>query len=444
MFGRKFTLLLGLITLFGAAGMACQTGAAGGAYGSGPKVMNKLFLEPQMSWPVQWDKVQGKPGYFWVCGQNSGFVSVWDDTTFEKVAHIDFWGYEKEQMQKEGKTIDEKTEDWIQKNIRPHHGWVAPDAKYFYVSNNSKKSDRFWVVDAKTFKIVKHFNTGGMGPLHGAFSPTEDLAIWGNVQDKKKGVITFIDTKKHEVIGVVKTTGVQTRDINFTHDGKTVFVGNQGWNKDKGIKGSIDVFDVKSRKMIKSITGAQGLKGMSMSKDGKTIVAAGRRVGKVYIIDVEKQAIRAIVDTGGNPSNISFHPTEPKFYVGLYKDKKTGIGNEYVVIDLATGSIITRIKGGNQANALYFPPGNPNVGFGANEKDTFISVIDTKNDKLIGEIETPLGSHNIRFRPDGKIGFATCKRSNEAVFFDVDKMEVLTVVEVGFGNNGVRWVPKVQ
>lgn len=443
MFNRKTTVFLAVIAILSGSLVACQT-TGGSAYGSGPKVQNKLHLEPQMSWPMEWDKVKGKPGYFWVCGQNSGFVTVWDDTTFEKVAHIDFWGYEKEQMRKEGKTIDKKTEDWIQKNIRPHHVWVVPGGKYIYVSNNAKKSDDFWVVDAKTFKITAHFNTGGMGPLHGAFSPTEDLAVWGNVKDKKKGVITFIDTKNHKVLDVVKTTGVQTRDINFTHDGKTVFVANQGWDKKKGILGSIDVFDVKSRKLIKSITDAHGLKGMGMSPDGKTIVALGRRVGKVYFIDVAKQAIRATTTIGGQPSNVAFHPTEPKIYVGTYKDKKTGVGNEFVVLDLNTAKVITRIKGGKQANTIYFPPGNPNIAFGANEKDTFLSVIDTKNDKLIGEIETPLGTHNVRFRQDGKVGFATCKRSNEAVFFDVDKQEVIKTVEVGFGNNGIRWAPKVN
>lgn len=426
---------MGLIAFLG----TFTTGITASHASDSPKIMNKLFLEPQMSWPVQWDKVQGKAGNFWVCGQNSGIVTVWDDTTFEKVAHIDFWGYETDLMKKAGKAIDLDTEDWIQKNIRPHHGWLAPGAKYFYVSNNSKKSDLFWVVDTKTFKIVARFHTGGMGPLHGAFSPTEDLAIWGNVQDKKKGVITFIDTKEHKVIATVPTTGVQTRDINITHDGKRVFVVNQGWDKKKGIKGSIDVFDIKTRKMIATIKEAQGLKGMAMSKDGKTIVAAGRRVGKVFIIDVDSMKLRATIDVGGEPSNVGFHPTKGnKVYVGLYKD------DEYVVIDLDTNTVTARIEGGSQANALYWPVGRSDIAFGANEKDTFISVIDTNNDKVIKEIETPLGSHNIRFRPDGKVGFATCKRSNEAVFLDVDKLEVIKTVEVGFGNNGVRWVPKAE
>jgi DNA-binding beta-propeller fold protein YncE len=436
MLKRKHILFLGMLLSAHLLVWGVQPKAE--AAKSNPKVMNKLFLEPQMSWPVQWDKVKGKPGYFWVCGQNSGFVSVWDDKTMKKVAHIDFWDYEKKQLKKSGKKINEKTIDWIQKNVRPHHGWVAPGAKYFYVSNNSKDSDVFWVVDTKTFEITYRFNTGGTGPLHGAFSPVEDLAIWGNVQDKKKGVITFIDTKKHEVIDVVKTTGVQTRDINITHDGKTVFVANQGWDKEKGILGSIDVFDIKSRKMIKSIKDAQGLKGMAMSPDGKTIVACGRRVGKVYIIDVEKQAIRAVIETGGEPSNVAFHPTKPKVYVGIY-----GL-NEFVVINLKKNKIKTRLKGGKEANSIYFPPGNPNLAFGANEKDTFITVINTKKDKVIGEMETPLGSHNIRFTPDGKIGFATCKRSNEGVFFDTAKQEVIETVEVGFGNNGIRWIPKAD
>ncbi len=427
MFSKSISLRLLIPVVFLLAGtFACQS-------------TGKLYLEPQMSWPVQWDKVQGQDGYFWVFGQNSGFISVWSDDTLEKVAHIDVWGYERDRLKKEGVTIDQKKEDWIQKNIRPHHGWLEPGAKYIYASNNSKKSDAFWIIDTKTFKIVKRINTGGMGPLHGAFSPTEDLAIFGNVQDKKKGVITFIDTKNHEVIDVVKTTGVQTRDIAITHDGKRVFVGNQGWDKKKGIKGSIDVFDIKSRKMIASIKGAQGLKGMAMSKDGKTIVAAGRRLGKAYIVDVEMMELVATLDIGGEPSNVGFHPTDPsRVYIGVYKT------NEYVVIDFKKRKVVARIPGGNQANALYWPVGNSDVALGANEKETYISVIDTKNDMTIGEIDTPLGSHNIRYRADGKVGFATCKRSNEAVFIDTEKMEVIKTVEVGFGNNGVRWVPKAN
>ena len=89
MFSRKFTVFLGLIAMMSATLIACQTGGSAGS-GPAPVVQNKLHLDPQMSWPVQWDKVKGKPGYFWVAGQNSGIVTIWDDTTFKKVALIDF------------------------------------------------------------------------------------------------------------------------------------------------------------------------------------------------------------------------------------------------------------------------------------------------------------------------------------------------------------------
>lgn len=401
---------------------------------SAAELMNKLFLDPQMSWPVQWDKVKGKPGNFWVCGQNSGFITIFDAQTRERIARIDFWQYEKDKLIKAGKTIDKETEDFIQKNIKPHHVWVAPGAEYIYVTNNAKKSDNFWIVEnKKPYRIIKTLNSGAMGPLHGAFSPIEDLAIFGNVQDKKKGIVTFIDTAKHEVVGTIKTSGTQTRDVNITHDGKLAFVNNQGYNKEKGNLGSIEVIDIKARKIINNIP-AHGTKGMAMSKDGKLIVVAAKQIGAVYIIDVESQKILTKLDTGGKPSNVSFHPNGKKVYVGV--DKKG-----YVVIDLETRSIIKTIKGGKQANALYFPPGRDDIAFAANEKDTFISVIDTKNDKLIKELETPLGSHNIRFNPEGTVGFATCKKSNEAVWIDVGKLEVDIQEDVGFGNNGVRWVP---
>ena len=82
-----------LFLLFTVSAIQATPASAGGS-----KIQNKLQLEPQMSWPMQWDKVKGKSGYFWVCGQNSGYVTIWDDKTMEKVAHVDFWEYEKNLM----------------------------------------------------------------------------------------------------------------------------------------------------------------------------------------------------------------------------------------------------------------------------------------------------------------------------------------------------------
>ena len=81
---KLITYLSALFLLFTVSGSQTTPASAGDL-----NVQNKLHLEPQMSWPVQWDKVKGQNGHFWVCGQNSGYVSVWDDKTMEKVAHID-------------------------------------------------------------------------------------------------------------------------------------------------------------------------------------------------------------------------------------------------------------------------------------------------------------------------------------------------------------------
>ena len=418
-------LVAGLVMWLGLAPMAA----------AGPKMMHKTFLDPQMSWPYQPEKLAGKEGKFYINGQNEGYVTVYDAKTRRKLKVINFWEYEKNLMRQAGKSISDKDDDFIKKNKRPHHSWVVPGGRYNYVSNNAKKSDSFWVVDTYTDKIVAHFNTGGMGPLHGAFSPFRDLAVWGNVQDKKKGLATFIDTSRHKVIGKVRTTGTRTRDVVFTPDNKHVYITNSGWDPKKGNKGGVDMINIETMKVVKTFP-VVGSKGMKMTYDGKIAGVTGFRVGQVTFIDAVNHKIMGTVKVGGKPNNISFNWSNTKAYVGLYGE------DAFAVIDMKTMKLKTKIPAGKKANAVYFPPGNNKIAIGTSEDDDFVTFIDVVNDKVITTVDTPLGAHNVAFTPDGKTAFVSCKKSREAVFLDVDKMEEIEVVDkAGHGNNGVRWIP---
>ena len=419
----------------GIIAMALVPLALASCTGGGAGMMDKVFLDSQMSWPYEPEKLAGTEGKFYINGQNEGYVTVYDAKTQKKLKVINFWEYEMNRMRSAGKTVDAKAEDFIKKNMRPHHSWVVPGGRYNYVSNNAKKSDQFWVVDTYSDEIVAHFKTGGMGPLHGAFSPHRDLAVWGNVQDRKKGVATFIDTVNHKVIGTVMTSGTRTRDVVFTPDGKHVYITNSGWKPDKGNKGGVDMINIATRKVVKTFPIVSS-KGMKMTYDGKIAGVTGFRVGKVTFIDAVKHEIIATVDVGGQPNNISFNWENTKAYVGLYKK------NSFAVIDMKTMSLKTMIPAGKKANAVYFPPGNHKIAIGTSEDDDFVTFIDVVNDKKIKEVDTPLGAHNIAYTPDGKIAIVSCKKSREAVFLDVVNMEELSVVDrAGYGNNGVRWIP---
>lgn len=427
--GRNFRLrMLSMLAMLFAPLLIASCGTSGG-------MMDTTFLDGQMSWPYDPAELAGQEGKFYINGQNEGFVTVYDDKTQKKLKVINFWEYEKNLLRKAGKTIDAKTDDFLKKNVRPHHSWVVPGGRYNYISNNAKANDRFWVVDTYTDKIVAHFNTGGMGPLHGAFSPFRPLAVWGNVQDRKKGLATFIDTRTHTVIGTVKTGGTRTRDVVFTPDNKHIYITNSGWDPKKGDKGGVTMINIDTMKVVKTFP-IDGSKGMKMTYDGKIAGVTGFRDGTVHFIDAVKHEIIGVVKVGGKPNNISFNWSNTKAYVGLYGK------NAFAVVDMKTMSLKTLIPAGKNANAVYFPPGNSKIAIGTSEGDDFVTFIDVVNDKKIKDVDTPLGAHNIAFTPDGKRAIVSCKKSREAVFLDVVNMEALSIVDMaGYGNNGVRWIP---
>ena len=392
-------------------------------------------MDGQMSWPFNLQQWADQDGKFYINGEAEGYVSVFDAQTLTKLKTISFWDYEYKQREDSGKALDEEAKDFIQKNARPHHSWISPGGKYNYVSNNSKGWERMWVVDTRTDNIVTHIDTGGMGPLHGSFSPFRDIAAFGAVQDKKKGMVTFIDLKTHKVIGTVKTSGIQTRDMFFTPDNKHLYVSNSGWDPDKGVMGGVDMIDIDAMKVVKTFD-IPGSRGMKMNSDGTLAAVASIRKGFVAIIDAKNHKILAKVDVGSKPNNVQFHPDNTRVYVGLAGDK------QFAVIDLKTMSVKAKIAGGKEANAVYFPPGRSDIAIATNEADDFVTVIDTKNDTKIKDILTPLGAHNISYSPDGKRAIVSCRKSREAVFLDVEALEEIDIIpDAGHANNGVRWVP---
>jgi hypothetical protein len=208
--------------------------------------------------------------------------------------------------------------------------------------------------------------------LHGSFSPTEPIFLIGNVQNSKLGLVTVIDAVKHEVVGHIKTTGVNVRDVIITLDGKWAYVGHQGWNPDKGQVAPIDLVDMKTRKVVKTFS-AKNVPFMTMTYSGKYIVGSSRQ-GQAVIIDTAKQEMVATVDLGTpeemkqagkkgflETRNLEVHPNDSKAYIGIRNPASLAI------VDLKTFKLIKRVSAGELTNTIYVGP-NYQLALITNEK----------------------------------------------------------------------------
>ena len=373
-----------------------------------------VFLDPQNTVRMDWHAVKDMDGNFLIDNQGEPSISVVDYDKGETIKMIDT-----------GQTGN-------------HHLWIIPGARYAW-SSQRYESDVFWTIDLTTQEVVDKFPVSMDGkkviaPLHIGFAYTKPLAVTGNILDKENGYLTFLNTATRRPFATVTLSCPGARDAMFTLDDSKVFTTCQ--QKPMGVS----IVDVKSRKEIKMYPIKGGRAG-AMSPDGKYFMASAK--GSVVFFDTNTIEIVKRVEVPGGGGNITCLADSSKCYVGLRKANKIG------VIDMAKLELITTIDTGKDANRLYLNPANPRYGLVANEsgKSDEITVIDTKEDVALKQVETGLGPHNVAFNPQGTRAIVSTKKEPTATLVDTSdadpmKWETITTdIEAGIQNNGVRWVP---
>jgi YVTN family beta-propeller protein len=419
---------LAFFAVFILAGLiaGCATGSGGGAakkFGAPTEGMSTkeyqslVFLDPQNTVRMDWAAVKNMPGYFLIDNQGEPTVSVVD--------------YHK------GKTIKK-----IQMGeTGNHHIWVIPGARYVWSSQRYEK-DVFWTIDLLTQEVVDKFSVSMSGkkviaPLHIGFAYTQPLAVVGNILDDKHGYLTFLSTATRRPLETIEISCHGARDAMFTLDDSKIFTTCQ--QAPKGMA----IVDVKKRKEIKMVPIKGGRAG-AMTPDGKYFMVAAK--GQVVFFDTASGNQVKSVKVPGGGGNITCLADSSKCYAGLRKAKAVA------VIDIPKLALIKVIKTGPDANRLYLNPANSRYGLFTNEsgKSDFVTVIDTKNDVAIKNINTGLGPHNIAYDPKGQYALITTKKENVATLVDTSsadpaKWDVITTdIAAGIQNNGVRWVPAPQ
>ena len=416
---------LAFFAVFILAGLTagCATGGGGGMgqkFGAPTEGMSTkeyqslVFLDPQNTVRMDWSAVKDMSGHFLIDNQGEPTISVVDYHKGKTVKKI-----------KMGQTGN-------------HHIWLIPGLRYAW-SSQRYESDIMWTIDLTTQEVVDKFSVSRDGakviaPLHIGFAYTQPLAVVGNILDKKNGYLTLLSTATRRPITTIDISCDGARDAMFTLDDSKIFTSCQ-----QGTRG-MAIVDVKQRKEIKMVPIKGGRTG-AMTPDGKYFMVAGKGV-VVFFDTASGDQVKSIKVPGGG-GNITCLPDSSKCYAGRRK------ANVVAVIDIPKLELIKVIKTGPDANRLYLNPANSRYGLVTNEsgKSDFITVIDTKNDVAIKNIDTGLGPHNVAYDPTGKFALVTTKKENVATLVDTSsadpsKWDVITTdIDSGIQNNGVRWVP---
>jgi YVTN family beta-propeller protein len=195
--------------------------------------------------------------------------------------------------------------------------------------------------------------------------------------------------------------------LQTDQDGKNIYIA-------EFTKKQVAVFNIKDAKVIKEISLSEPPSGLALSPDGSLLYVTGASVkGIVQIINLKNMEITKSLPVGHTP----YSPVVSRDGKTLYVCNR--FNNDISVINLSSGKEQSRIQVLREPTAaaitgdgkyLYVANLLPASRADANYISSEVSVIETRTNKVIKNIQLPNGSTAIRgicISPDGKYVYAT-------------------------------------
>jgi len=274
------------------------------------------------------------------------------------------------------------------KDIEVNHGAaVAPDGRYFYITNEADAT--LDVADPKTLKVIKK-----------------------------------IPLTNHP------------NNVAVSKDGKRVYVAIVAG------AGAIDVIDAATLTRAKSIRTEGGIHNTYVTPDGKFVVCGSIPGKRITVIDQKTEEIVWTLPTeeGVRPMAFETNPdgSTKRIFVQL-----SGF-NGFITVDFATHKVVDKITlpelpraekvteglQGAPAHGLAMRPDGKTLGVLSkmNTRIYFFSIPDLKQ---VGEVKVGHHPDWLTFTPDGKSVYVANAGSNSVSVVDVDTRKELTQIPVG-------------
>jgi len=262
------------------------------------------------------------------------------------------------------------------------------------------------------------------------------------VTNERSGDLSIIDSVTNDVVATVPL-GKRPRGIHASPDKQTIYVALSGSPiagpgvdektlppPDKSADG-IGVFDIKTRKLLKTLSGGSDPEEFDLSKDGKLIFTSNEDTGEASVIDIAMGKVVETLKVGEEPEGVTTSPDGRFVYMTSEQD------GEIFVIDTEAHKVITSFKVGNRPRSVgFFPDGKK--AYVTRENDGAISILDTVKHAKAGEIKIgdPSPAGNIKpmkviLSSDATTAYVSTGRGKKIFMIDTATDKVTNSIEVG-------------
>jgi DNA-binding beta-propeller fold protein YncE len=239
--------------------------------------------------------------------------------------------------------------------------------------------------------------------------------------DKVGGRIRFFDPSTDMEVASLEASaepGVKPHELAISPDHKTAYVtvyGDGVYGKNPHPGHTIAIVDLATRKMVGiiDVSPYQAPHGIQIDTAGRLYVACDLS-RKVLVLDPKKRRIETRIDVAGTGHWIALLPNASKLYVANKNDKPF-----ISVIDLKLGKMIGQVPMPNGTQGIVASPDGKTV-LAADFSEPYIHVISTRTDTEIDRVkvqEADKGLYKIFFSPDG-MRMLTCLPSGQVNIFN--------------------------
>ncbi|QNI35034.1 hypothetical protein H7849_16585 [Alloacidobacterium dinghuense] len=292
--------------------------------------------------------------------------------------------------------------------------------------------------------------------------------------------LSIIDPATEKQIAAVPEDAYTGHEVAASPDGKLAFVpiyGNSGVGKPGTDGSTMDVLDIASRKLVKTVsfghgvrphkpvydpnsgllyvtteldnsvtaidpktlkivgaipTGAAEAHMLAITGDGHYGYTANVGPGSVSVLDLKARKLVTVIPVAPTVQRISLSNDDKLVFVADYTKP------QMAVIDTATNKV---------KNWIVLPA----IGYGtASTKDgkwllvamtsaNKVAVVDLSTLKVARTIDVPQGPTEILVRPDNAVAYVSCGHSNQVAVIDLAAWQAKTAIDAGKGADGLAW-----
>jgi DNA-binding beta-propeller fold protein YncE len=203
--------------------------------------------------------------------------------------------------------------------------------------------------------------------------------------------------------------------------------------------GLLYVVDLKTNKVIKTISDVPGIEGVEAAIDANKIYTSDWYENKIGVVDFGSLRLIRKIPTEAKPDGIAYAAPFHKLYVS---DER---GKAEAVVDVTRDEVVTTLHFDSETGNVRFDPVSRRVLLSLQDKNVLVEI-DPATDKEVARhpVGECRGNHGMALDTEHRLAFLVCEDNNLLAIFDLNSHRVTAALPLPDGGDVVAYDPGLR